>query len=142
MTEQEIDIVVQHLRVQAVHARWLAGGGEYQTTQNSRHWANAAKAFEEAANIMADPAAEITRLRAELAEAREAVGGLVEAVRGAFVMQNATPIGVDTGEMLGSVWPMIQAHDKAVKKGGGGAKAGGDARPTGALPTEETGAKP
>ncbi len=84
---------------------------------------------------------EITRLRAELAEAREATDSLVEAVRGTFVMQNATPIGVDPGEMLGSVWPMIQAHDAAVKITQGGAKAGGDARPTGALPTEETGAK-
>ncbi|MFN8994864.1 MAG: hypothetical protein ACK5X3_14550 [Pseudomonadota bacterium] len=99
----------------------------------SRHMANRAEQVR--------AADEITRLRAELAEAREATDSLVEAVRGTFVMQNATPIGVDPGEMLGSVWPMIQAHDAAVKITQGGAKAGGDARPTGALPTEETGVK-
>jgi hypothetical protein len=96
MTEQQIDIV-NSLRNPNRHILW----------KNDR--------------VRLHAADEITRLCAELAEAREAVGGLVEAVRGTFVMQNATPIGVDTGEMLGSVWPMIQAHDAAVKKAGGGA---------------------
>lgn len=52
MTEQEIEIVVEHLRVQSVDAKRLAGVGEYQTTQNSRHWADAASAFDKAAKII------------------------------------------------------------------------------------------
>jgi hypothetical protein len=129
MTEQEIDIVVEHLRVQAVHARSLAGGGEYQTTQNSRHWANAARAFEEAANIMADPAAEITRLRAELAEAREAVVVLAEGIKAAREQRtHEYKDGIVPG---GPVWLRLETAcrnifnnpiaDAAVKKAGGGA---------------------